>query len=343
MPKSKQHHTTLSNGSASKLIDQATPSAGDILNALGWIPAGTNVAHVAIAGAGNMNLVERIKFDDGTTLILKRAREWVEKYPQIPAPIERAGVEAGFYHAVAASKAGAAMPRHFGYDARYAANAFEDLGEGTDGMTAYSGTVITDDEIDAVADWMSSLHALPVPGDPRLINRAMRELNATHIFDFPLDRQNGFDLDAITPGLQAQADALKNDTAFVAAVKAVGRTYLGDAPGVLLHGDLYPGSWLTTARGLFVIDPEFCWIGPREWDVGVLLAHLRLSHQPTRLSARLLHRYGGAIDQPLANCIAGIEIMRRLIGVAQLPLTIDLATKAMLLKEARELVLGTAA
>ena len=75
----------------------------------------------------------------------------------------------------------------------------------------------------------------------------------------------------------------------------------------------------------------------------MLLAHLRLSHQPTRLSARLLHRYGGAIDQSLANRIAGIEIMRRLIGVAQLPLTVDLTAKATLLKEARELVLGTAA
>ena len=91
-----------------------------------------------------------------------------------------------------------------------------------------------------------------------------------------------------------------------------------------------------------MIDPEFCWIGPREWDIGVLLAHLRLSGQPAALSERLLARYSHPVDRALANCIAGIEIMRRLIGVAQLPLMIDLAAKVALLETARNLVLGTA-
>jgi 5-methylthioribose kinase len=324
------------------LTDHITPSADDLLHALGWLPASVKVLRSAIAGAGNMNLVERVTLDDGTSLIFKRARGWVEKYPQIPAPIERAGVEAAFYEAVAGTAAGNAMPRHLGYDAAHAANLFEDLGEAADGTGAYTGAMISGDDLDGVADWMAALHKLPLPADPRLINGAMRELNALHIFDFPLDPQNGFDLDAITVGLQAQADLLKNDDAFVAAVGAVGQQYRGDAPGVLLHGDLYPGSWLTTPAGLFVIDPEFCWIGPREWDVGVLLAHLRLSQQPASLNERLLARYGHPVDRALVNRIAGIEIMRRLIGVAQLPLTIDLAAKAALLVEARDLVLGTA-
>ena len=326
-----------------KLTDQMTPSAGDMLHALGWLPAGANVVEVAIAGAGNMNLVERVTLDDGATLIFKRARGWVEKYPQIPAPIERAGVEAAFYQAVAGTAAGDAMPKHLGYDQAHSANLFEDLGEAADGMTAYAGAVIGDAEIDSVADWIAALHGLPMPDDARLTNRAMRELNAVHIFDFPLDPKSGFDLDAITPGLQEAGDNLKNDTAFVAAVRAFGQRYLGDAPGVLLHGDLYPGSWLKTPRGLFVIDPEFCWIGPREWDIGVLLAHLRLSGQPAALSERLFARYSHPVDRALANRIAGIEIMRRLIGVAQLPLMIDLAAKVALLEAARNLVLGTAA
>lgn len=168
----------------------------------------------------------------------------------------------------------------------------------------------------------------------------MRALNATHIFDFPLDPDNGSDLDAITPGLQAVADRLKHDDDFVTAVRAVGALYRGDAPGVLLHGDLYPGSWLTTPNGLFVIDPEFCWIGPREWDVGVLIAHLRLSGQPETSVARLIRRYRDALDPALMDKICGIEILRRLMGVAQLPLTIDLAAKARLLDESRALVLG---
>jgi 5-methylthioribose kinase len=320
--------------------NEASRSAVEVLGALGWCPAGRHVVSVAVAGAGNMNLVERVTLDDGATLILKRAHGWVEKYPDIPAPIGRAGVEAAFYAAVSRSGAGAAMPAHLGYDEDAAANLFADLGAGADGMTAYAGVPISGADLDAVADWMRALHALPVPTDPRLTNRAMRELNALHIFDFPLDPASGFDVDAITPSLQKHANQLKQDVGFVAAVQAVKALYLGDLPGVLLHGDLYPGSWLTTPQGLFVIDPEFCWIGPREWDLGVLIAHLRLSSQPEEATARLIMRYGHPIDRRLANRIAGIEIMRRLIGVAQLPLAIDLAAKVALLQEARALVVG---
>lgn len=324
------------------MSDMSATSAAEVMAALGWLPDGRSVASIAIAGAGNMNLVERVMLDDGATLILKRARGWVEKYPDIPAPIERAEVEAAFYAAVADSAAGRAMPRHLGFDKAAAANLFADLGEGTDGMTAYAGQQIGDDVLDAIADWMLALHRLNGPFDDSLANPAMRALNAIHIFDYPLDPDNGFDLDAITPGLQAAADALKRDGAFVAAVKGVGRHYLGNEAGVLLHGDLYPGSWLTTGQGIFVIDPEFCWIGPREWDVGVLIAHLRLSGQPQTSTDRLITRYGVELDHKLLHQIVGIEIMRRLIGVAQLPLTIGLEEKAMLLTEARALVLGTA-
>lgn len=314
--------------------------AAEVLGALGWCTAGRHVVSVEIAGAGNMNLVERVTLDNGATLILKRAHGWVEKYPDIPAPIGRAGVEAAFYMAVSGSGAGAAMPAHLGYDEGAAANLFADLGAGADGMAAYAGVAISGADLDAVADWMRTLHALPAPADARLSNRAMRELNALHIFDFPLDPASGFDVDAITPGLQQYADRLKQDSEFVAAVQAVKALYLGDLPGFLLHGDLYPGSWLTTPQGLFVIDPEFCWIGPREWDLGVLIAHLRLTNQPEESTTRLIARYNYPIDTALARRIAGIEIMRRLIGVAQLPLANDLAAKVELLNEAHTLVMG---
>lgn len=325
------------------MFDVSAQATADCLGTLGWLPVGRSVASVAIAGAGNMNLVERVTLDDGSTLILKRAHGWVEKYPHIPAPIERAGVEAAFYRAVADKAAGKAMPKHLNFDENAAANLFEDLGKGRDGMTAYSGQMIDVDILDAIADWMRALHNLPNISDSLLINPAMRALNAIHIFDFPLDPDNGFDLDAVTPGLQAAADKLKQDSDFVEAVKVVGARYLGTEPGVLLHGDLYPGSWLTTKAGIFVIDPEFCWIGPREWDVGVLIAHLQLSGQPKISMERLIKRYGAILDHTLLHQIVGIEIMRRLIGVAQLPLTIGLDEKTKLLADARELVLGTTA
>ncbi|MBA4043636.1 MAG: aminoglycoside phosphotransferase [Sphingomonas sp.] len=324
-----------------KMSNASAASLRDVLAMLGWLPGDRHVISVTPAGAGNMNLVERVTLDNQATVILKRARAWVEKYPHIPAPIERAEVEAAFYAAVADSAAGRAMPRHLAFSKEYAANLIADLGGGTDGMIAYAGQKITDDALDAIADWLRALHDIEGPFDDILTNTAMRTLNAFHIFNYPLNLHNGLDLDAITPGLQHLAEGLKRDDGFVAAVKAIGQRYLGSEAGVLLHGDLYPGSWLTTKEGVFVIDPEFCWIGPREWDVGVLAAHLRLSGQPENSTERLIKRYGIALDRQLLNQIIGIEIMRRLIGVAQLPLQIGLEDKAMMLADARDLVLGT--
>jgi len=58
-------------------------------------------------------------------------------------------------------------------------------------------------------------------------------------------------------------------------------------------------------------------------------------HQQTRVAAFLISAHGA-----LARQFAGVEIMRRLIGVAQLPLQASLDRKQELLGHARELVLG---
>jgi 5-methylthioribose kinase len=232
------------------------------------------------------------------------------------------------------------MPRHLGYDGPSVANLFEDLGEGRDGMAAYGGEPIARAIIAAVVDCMTALHSLPTPFALTLSNRAMRQLNALHIFDFPLDPNNGFDLDAITRELQACANELKHDRDFSCIVASMRSGYRSDRSGVLLHGGLYPGSWLDTERGLFIIDPEFCWIGPPERDVGILCAHLQLSGQHKELESDLITRYAAPLNPIMLNRFKGIEIMRRLIGVAQLPLDISLEAKAALLADARSLVIG---
>lgn len=322
-----------------------TPPAATVLKEKGWLPDDVSVIQTSIAGAGNMNLVERVEFSDGQSVILKRARPWVEKFPEIPAPVERASVEAAFYDVVSNSKAGQFMPRHLAFDPKDGTNLLEDLGEGTDGSEIYRGHDIPLTELKAVAEWTAALHDQPVtdPMRDKFQNHSMRILNATHIFDFPLDPDNQFSLNDITAGLQPIANRLQSDTAFKSGVANVRDRYLSTSPSqsdVLLHGDLYPGSWLNTKTGLFVIDPEFCWIGPAEWDVGVLLAHLRLSAQPDHYSDKFMHQYGRPLDKSLVDQIIGIEIMRRIIGVAQLPLNIDLARKTELLDEARHLVIA---
>ncbi len=93
--------------------------------------------------------------------------------------------------------------------------------------------------------------------------------------------------------------------------------YLG--PGAtLLHGDFFPGSWLHDDSAPWIIDPEFGFYGPPEFDVGVLLAHLNLAGQDDALSEHVWEAYAapGGFDRSLAQGFAGIEIIRRLLGVS---------------------------
>jgi 5-methylthioribose kinase len=105
----------------------------------------------------------------------------------------------------------------------------------------------------------------------------------------------------------------------------------------LLHGDFFPGSWLRNDLAVFVIDPEFCFAGPPEYDLGVLQAHLVLTGQADEWPA-MLNSYGGKPDWTLAGRFAGAELMRRLIGVAQLPLRSGLDQKRAWLELSRQLV-----
>ena len=214
----------------------------------------------------------------------------------------------------------------------------QDLGEASDCTDLYDGAKLSASELDSLIAYLNELHA-PYRSDDlqsAFANRRMRELNHEHIFALPLRPGNGLNLDAITPGLEAAAVEIKSDSAYCARVAALGRLYLGDM-ACLLHGDFFPGSWLRTAAGLKVIDPEFCFCGKPEFDFGVFLAHMLLSGASP-----------AAVDQVQGSCrhgdwahvrrFAGVEIMRRLIGVAQLPLTYGIEEKHRLLQLSRQLV-----
>ena len=313
------------------------------LVARGLMSQGEEPAAVSVAGDGNMNCTLRVT-TPRRRLIVKQARPWVEKYDHIPAPWNRSHVEAAFYQSVAAVPGvGDRMPRLLRADADARVIVLEDLGSGGDLTSIYGGTGLASGDRDALVDYLVRLHriAVPVHLTAVLANRDMRALNHEHIFHFPLVPGNGLALDAITPGLQSVADALKRDAAFVAGVRALGSRYLDDGQR-LVHGDYFPGSWVRTRDGVAVIDPEFCFLGRGEHDLGVMIAHMILAGDTTA-DAEVLERAAaeGPVDRALTRQFAGVEIMRRLIGVAQLPLTAALETKRGLLDRARQLVLAS--
>ena len=286
-----------------------------------------------------MNLTLRLK-TESRSFILKQARPWVEKYPHIPAPDSRALVETAFYEtATTRTTLRDAMPQLLASDPDARVLVLEDLGEAGDFTSLYSGERLSEADLDALVSYLVALHVRWKALPKIFANREMRVLHHEHIFRLPLQPDNGIDLEAFTDGLQAASELLKRDSTYVERVTELGELYLSDGE-ILVHGDYFPGSWLRTADGVRIIDPEFCFMGPAAFDVGFMLGHLYLANQPEKLIDRVLSSYGAdASTAALSRQFAGVEIMRRLIGVAQLPLGYGIDKKRELLELSQALVL----
>lgn len=320
------------------LLDfELTPQLTQYLRQQRWIDPDEAVLALEKPGEGNMNFVVRI-ITDRQRFIVKQARPWVQKYPQVAAPVERVGVEARFYSCIGAEPGlQSFMPTLKGYDAANFTLALEDLGARGDYTTLYQpGHRLQADELNTLIDFISALHALNGVDFPA--NTAMKTLNHEHIFRFPFDERTGFDLDTVQPGLAAIARPYQRHEALKTRVAALGDVYL-QTGSVLLHGDYYPGSWLNVASGVKIIDPEFGFMGRAEFDLGVLIAHLKMA-QNDPLIPDVLARYRQPVgfDTALMWGFAGTETLRRLMGLAQLPLALSLAEKEQLLAEAASFI-----
>jgi len=149
---------------------------------------------------------------------------------------------------------------------------------------------------------------------------------------------NGFQLNDIQEGLQELSLPYKKDNAIKAVVNKLGDMYLSKG-NVLIHGDYYPGSWMQLESELYIIDPEFSFIGFRELDLGVMTAHLLMATMDASSLATVIELYKGEVNNILVSQVAGTEIMRRLIGLAQLPLQRTIGEKDYLLQLARKMIL----
>lgn len=282
------------------------------------------------AGEGNMNYTLRVK----TTLhsvILKQARPYVEKYPSIAAPVERAAMEAAFFSTAAPWEGvGVMLPKLLLFSPEDHLQVIEDLGEGADFSSFYARKeAIPVADLASLLGFLRTLHQQSRKNPPadNFQNRAMRELNHFHIFDFPFQPGNGLNLDGNQAGLQALAErTIFRHPNLRAKTLKLGQRYLADGD-TLLHGDFFPGSWLRTNRGVFVIDPEFCFRGEAAFDLGVCLAHLYFCGMDWTAAFSNIRTHYGSFDEPACADFAAVEILRRLYGVAQLPLSFSIEEK----------------
>ncbi|APQ16898.1 phosphotransferase [Maribacter hydrothermalis] len=316
--------------------DSTFISIQNYLNSKDWLKDNEQINGISKAGEGNMNVVLRIT-TNLRSFIIKQSRPFVQKYQNIPAPIERIAVENTFYNAIQDNTINAHLPNIIGFDAETYILVMEDIGDCDDMTFIYAQKHISNKQFKTLIKISHQIHSTTPPSSfPD--NFEMRKLNHQHIFILPYLLDNGFSLDDIQPGLQELSMAYKNNNLLTNEITRMGEKYLSKGD-TLLHGDYYPGSWMSKNEHIYIIDPEFGFVGFKEFDLGVMAAHLVIATHDISYIEKIEDYYPAKIDAHLLKKIAGIEIMRRLIGLAQLPINKTLEEKDALLTMAKNLIL----
>ena len=312
------------------------PTLQKLLEDNNWLNPNEKISALSKPGEGNMNVVLRVETNQ-RSFILKQSRPFVQKYQQIEAPLNRIEVEYKFYKAIQEASITSHIPSILGFDPKNYLLQMEDLGQCEDMTFCYRDRSIAEEILKKLINIAAAIHKTgPLKVFPE--NMALRKLNHQHIFVLPFLEDNGFQLNDVQEGLQELSLPYKMDNAIKAVVNKLGDMYLSKG-NVLIHGDYYPGSWMQLENEVYIIDPEFSFIGFREFDLGVMTAHLILATMDPSSLKKVMQLYKSDANAGLVSQVAGVEIIRRLIGLAQLPLRRSLSEKEDLLKLARKMIL----
>lgn len=315
-------------------IDTPVGDLMSYLMSLGWI-TNEQITTIVSAGEGNMNVVLRVTTNQ-RSFILKQSRPFVQKYPDIPAPADRIDVEAQFYSALSQTNISNYLPNVINYAPEEYLLMMSDLGDIVDMTSIYSSRAVNNDHLAQLVTIAHQCHQSGISPDfPD--NMELRQLNHQHIFLLPFDANNGFSLDDVQEGLQELARPYQENHKLKSVISELGEIYLS-AGNILVHGDYYPGSWMHSGKDIYVLDPEFAHLGHAEFDLGVMSAHLIMATHDIDYLSTITTAYPDDIDDLLLSRYAGVEMMRRLIGLAQLPLTRTVQEKKELMAMALQLM-----
>ena len=293
--------------------------------------------NIAKAGEGNMNMVLRIK-TNLRSFIFKQSRSYVQKYQDIPAPIERIDVEYNFYKTIINIENREHFPEIIYYSKEDFFMIIEDLGMTKDFSSIYKKRKIDKKTITNLTKILKDIHSckfeMNYPSNVELKN-----LNHQHIFVLPFIKENGFSLNSIQQGLENLALPFINNELLRNKSLTLGDQYLKRG-STLLHGDFYPGSWMQMDNEIFIIDPEFSFIGDLEFDIGVFIAHIIITTLKEEYLNDIIDDYSKSVDKELVKYYTAIEVIRRIIGLAQLPLNLSLDEKEKLLNFSKNLLLN---
>ena len=289
----------------------------------------TESARIEPAGDGNINWVRRVRAGD-RSWVVKQARPALERFPQYRTSTIRITCEARWLETVRPWDHDGVCPAVVLFDEATRTLVLEDLGDvprldrvlarrDGDGRAAAA----------RLAGFLGAVHA-STEGDeslvPRFPNGEMQRLHGDHIFALPF-RENDFPL---APPVRARAADIWGKGEIAARAAAAYRRYL-EPRGALVHGDVQAGNVLLAPRGAVLLDAEIAHFGDPAFDLGLLFAHCWLpaaargaaaAAEPAIAAAwhAYAERSGARVERrDEANRYAGIELLRRTLGAARVP------------------------
>lgn len=298
-----------------------------------------SVEKIMIAGDGNMNFTFRLVFDDQSSIIVKQSPPYCARFPEIPAPEDRIISEMKFYKLLEQDPfLSKHSPKLRGLDSEFKIAYLSDLGQATDFEYLYKQNAkLNSKTCKKLVLYLKKLHSLEILSEISFDNLEMRQLNHEYIFDLPFQAgDRAIDLNHITLGLSEVVDHILSDQEIKIAARELGKLYFKNTR-TLIHGDFYPMSWIETKKGMFIIDPEFGFLGLPEIDLGFFLAHMLLSNNFV-VAYNVINQTYGPCDFSLVSKFCAIEVIRRISYVSQLPIINSLAFKKELLISSAEVL-----
>lgn len=347
-----------------------------VMGAVGWLGDEEQVTTCASLG-GESSTVMRVELQElrggWRTAVLKQSLPWLRRDESVAMPADRWRGEYTFYRELArVPEAAALVPRLMAANEARCLLLLEDFRGASNLASLYRGGSLGEGTAEALGGFLRELRrGTRGEQDAEFANGGMKALSHRLLFEAPFGSRgqggNGFGpdgpapagdaLDAIEPGLGEAAATLRSDRTFREALSELGSRFL-DAGACLVHGAFHPANWLLLPNGdVRVVDPQYSSPGDPEFDLGTALAHLLLARQPVEVVATFLSAATGAeeagregpadteeveagVDRPLVARYAGAEIVRRLLGGAQLPLEAAAGFRCDLLETARTAVVS---
>lgn len=233
------------------------------------------VVHVEPLGGAARNRIMRVVTRTGS-FVVKQFRAWPAVDRPAPGPEERFRAESQFYRSARiADCARSALPEVLHQDAQAGCIMLQDVGD----AFPLSGRPIEPDVAAKLGWFLVSLHhhSRSVPACAHYRNEQVVGWQMSRLFSTAPRNGRGVWLarwrDRSAEVRFALEDAL-------AALERGGTS--------LVHGDYTPANWVRNGHGPRVVDGEFSFFGPPEYDVGAYLAGLLVERQgPETLRAAL--------------------------------------------------------